>query len=272
MTIAIGAESAFARDRLSGTSRTNVIDRWIYVFTAASFLAIVLAGFVPDSVAKVAAIHAGQRPPFPLVLHIHAVLMGSFLLLLLGQTVLVATGRRAWHMQLGVAAIVLTPAIVITGFILVPTIYHAAWNAAQSAPPAARQHLQGAIPILDDIFLLQLRSGILFSIFMWIALRARNRDAGLHKRLIFLAVASVLGAGVIRIDWLPTTFPHKAYSMDFFTLLSVAPMFIWDLVRNRGVHRAWLVWAAFYVPLTVATYWLWDSPLWHATTRHIMGV
>jgi hypothetical protein len=270
MTIAIGAESAF--DRLSGASRTNVIDRWIYVFTAASFIAVVLAGFVPDSVAKLGAIHAGQRPPFPLVLHVHAVLMGSFLLLLLAQTVLVATGRRAWHMQLGIAAMVLTPAIVITGFVLVPTIYHATWNAAQSGPPALRQNFQRAIPIIDDIFLLQLRGGILFSILMWIALRARRRDAGLHKRLILLAVTAVLGAAVNRLDWLPTGFPRDTYSLDFFTLLPVAPMFIWDLIRNRGVHRAWLVWAAFYVPLTVATYWLWDTPFWHATARHIMGV
>jgi hypothetical protein len=272
MTIAIGAESAFPRDRLSGSSRTNVIDRWIYVFTAASFVAVVLAGFVPDSLAKVAAVNAGQRPPFPLVLHVHAVFMGSFLLLLLAQTILVATGRRAWHMQLGIAAMVLTPAIVITGFILVPTIYHAAWNAAQSAPPASRQHFQSAIPVLDDIFLLQLRGGLLFSILMWIALRARSRDAGLHKRLILLAVTAVLGAAVNRLNWLPIGFPRDAYSLDFFTLLAVVPMFIWDLTRNRGIHRAWLVWAAFYVPFTVATYWLWDTPFWHATARHIMGV
>jgi len=272
MTIAIGAESALARDHLSGAFRTNVIDRWIYVFTAASFLAVVLAGFVPDSLAKVAAIKAGQHLPFPQVLHVHAVLMGSFLLLLLTQTVLVATGRRAWHMQLGLAAMVLTPAIVITGFVLVPTIYHQAWNATQSGPLASRQHFQSAMPILDDVFLLQLRGGILFSILMWIALRARRRDAGLHKRLILLAVTAVLGAAVNRLDWLPTTFPRDTYSLDFFTLLPAAPMFIWELARNRGVHKAWLVWAAFYVPLTVATYWLWDTPLWHATARRIMGV
>ena len=163
MTIAIGAESALAHDHLSGASRTNVIDRWIYVFTAASFLAIVLAGFVPDSMEKVAAIHAGQRPPFPLVLHIHAVLMGSFLLLLLTQTVLVATGRRAGHMQLGVAGLVLTPLIVLTGFILAPTIYHSIWNAAQAAPPPVRQRLQATLPILEDILLLQIQAGILFS-------------------------------------------------------------------------------------------------------------
>src|SRR5438094_5053250 len=80
-------------DVLSGTPRAHAIDRWIYVFTAASFIAIVLAGFIPDSIGKVAAVQAGERPPFPLVLHFHAVLMGSFLLLLLAQTTLAATGR-----------------------------------------------------------------------------------------------------------------------------------------------------------------------------------
>src|ERR1700743_1752790 len=127
MTIAIGAESAFARDRLSGTPRAHAIDRWIYVFTAVSLIAVVLAGFIPDSIAKTAAVHAGQRPPFPLVLPIPAVLVASFLALLLGQTVRVATGRRALHMQLGVAALVLTPLIVLSGVILAPTIYHSIW-------------------------------------------------------------------------------------------------------------------------------------------------
>ena len=270
MTIAIGAESAF--DRLSGASRSNVIDRWIYVFTAASFIAIVLAGFVPDSFAKLAAIHAGQRPPFPLVLHVHAVLMASFLLLLLGQTILVATGRRAWHMQLGVAALVLTPMIVLTGFILAPTIYHSVWNAAQAAPPPAKQQLQGFLPILEDILLLQIQAGILFSIYMWIALRARSRDPGLHKRMILLAVTAVLGAAFDRIGWLPTTEPGSPLAMELYCALAVAPLFLWDVIRNRRIHRAWLIWAAFYVPCCVVAYSLWDTPFWHATARHIMGV
>ena len=166
MTIAVGAEAGFARDRLSGASRPNLIDRWIYVFTAASLIAVVLAGFIPDSIAKVAAMHAGQRAPFPLILHVHAVLMASFLLLLLGQTVLVAIGRRSGHMQLGIAALGLTPLIVLTGVVLAPTIYHGAWNAAQAAPPAAKPQFQGLMSLLDDVLLLQLRSGIMFSIFI----------------------------------------------------------------------------------------------------------
>src|SRR3569623_3112177 len=86
------------------------IDRWSWAFTVALIVATVLAGFVPDSMTKVGLVEAGKRPPFPLVLHVHAALMGSWLLLLLTQTTLMATGRRALHMQLGLAAAVLAPA------------------------------------------------------------------------------------------------------------------------------------------------------------------
>ena len=74
-------------DLLSGTPRAHAIDRWIFVAMAAWFIAIVLAGFIPDSLMKIEMVRTGQRPPFPLVLHMHAVLMGSFLLLLLAPSV-----------------------------------------------------------------------------------------------------------------------------------------------------------------------------------------
>ena len=34
----------------------NAIDRWFYVFMAVFFIAITLTGFIPDSIAKLAAI------------------------------------------------------------------------------------------------------------------------------------------------------------------------------------------------------------------------
>lgn len=274
MAIATDALEAttFSQDHLSGASRTNVIDRWIYVFTAASFIAIVLAGFVPDSIARIAGIRAGALPPFPLALHFHAVLMGSFLLLLLGQTVLMAIDKRDWHMQLGIAAVVLIPALVVATLIAVPTIYHSYWNAAQTAPAAVRQQIQGFLPILDDILLLQLRVAVIFPVLMWVALRSRTRDPGLHKRLIFLATAPLLAAAFDRMHWLPTTMPSAAVGSDLYTLLAVSPLFVWDLARNRGLHRAYLCFAILYIPLTAVVYSVWNTPWWHATARHIMGV
>jgi hypothetical protein len=271
ITLDIPEGVAVSRGRLSGTPRTNVIDRWIYVFTAASLIAIVLAGFLPDSFAKVVAIDAGKRPPFPLMLHVHAVLMGSFLLLLLAQTILVATGRRNRHMQLGIAAMVLVPAMVISGFTIVPTTYHIAWDAAQIGSSAAKLQLEDRLRALDNILLIQFR-GALFPVLIWIALRSRTKDPGLHKRMIFLAITTVLAAAIDRLHWLPTTMPNSLLATDLYTLLVFAPMFIWDLIHNRGLHRAYLIWAALFLPVSAVIYGFWNTQIWHATARHIMGV
>ena len=259
-------------DVLSGTPRAHAIDRWIFVFMAAWFIAIVLAGFIPDSLMKIAAVEAGERPPFPLVLHAHAVLMGSFLLLLLAQSWLMANGKNAQHMRLGMAAMVIAPALVIVGFVLAPTMYHMLWEGAQAAPPGKREEMQFALGIWENILLLQIRIGILFSFFIAVALMARGQNAGMHKRMMFLATAMALPAGIDRIPWLPHTMPASPLSADLYTLAAISPMLVWDVVRNRRVHRAYWVCLAAYVPFMIAVHGLWDTAWWHQTARMIMGV
>jgi hypothetical protein len=260
-------------DVLSGTPRAHALDRWIFVVMAAWFIAIVLAGFIPDSLQKIGAVQTGQRPPFPIVLHIHAVLMGSFLLLLLAQSVLMATGRSAQHMRLGLAGMVLAPALVVAGFVLAPTMYHMLWAGAQAAPPGAqRDGMEFALGIWENILLLQIRIGILFPLFLAIGLKARGRNAGMHKRMMFLGTVMALPAGIDRIPWLWSTMPVNPISADIFTLLAIAPMFAWDVIRNRSVHPAYAIWLAVNIPFVIALQLLWDTPGWHATARQIMGV
>ena len=259
-------------DVLSGTPRAHAIDRWIYVFMAAWFIVIVLVGFIPDAMMKVAMVKAGARPPFPPVLHVHAVLMGSFLLLLLAQTWLMATGRRALHMQLGVLGIVLAAALVVAGFVLAPTMYHQVWGGAHFGPPAVREALAPVVPIVENVLLLQIAAGVMFAVFITIALMARGRNAGLHKRMVILAIAVPLAAAIDRMGWLPSTMPALPISTDLYVLLAVAPMFIWDVIRNRRVHEAYLIWFPAFVAVSAATNLLWDKPWWHATAQRIMGV
>ncbi|MEO8547855.1 MAG: hypothetical protein ABI422_05745 [Sphingomicrobium sp.] len=259
-------------DVLSGTPRAHAIDRWIYVFTAASFVVITLTGFIPDSVMKVGMVQSGARPPFPIVLHMHAVLMGSFLVVLLAQTWLMATGRKALHMQLGVAAFVLAPALVLVGAVLAPTMYHETWYALRVAPPAQRGQLQDLLSFKENILLLQMRIGLLFPLFLTIGLRARGANAGLHKRMMILAPAMALPAGIDRIAWLPTTMPASPLATDLYILLAISPMLVWDLVRNRSVHRAYWLWLAFVVPTILFVNAVWDTPWWHATAKQILGV
>ena len=254
------------------SSFAQAVDRWIYVFMAASFVAYTLAGFIPDSLAKIAAVEAGQRPPFPLALHAHAVLMGAFLMLLLAQSVLAATGRLQYHRALGIAAFVLGPALVVVGLILVPTMYHQVWDAAQSAPPDVRPMIEQGLREFDNIMLIQIRVGVLFPIFLAIALTARKSDPGLHKRMMFLAVAVALPAAFDRMTWLPTSLPGNALTVELYPILAIAPMFLWDLVRTRRVHKAYVIWALVSLPAAILVHSLWDSEWWHAMAPQLVGV
>jgi hypothetical protein len=258
-------------DVLSGTPRAHSIDRWIFVAMAAWFIAIVLVGFIPDAIGKVQAVQTGQRPPFPLILHMHAVLMASFLLLLLAQSLMMATGRCELHKKVGIAAFVLVPALVVVGIILAPTIYRQVADFAQSGPPKLRPEMQGRLLALENILLLQLHAGILFGVLVTMALLARRANSGFHKRMVFLATAIPLAASIDRMDWLPNTFPGSPMSTDGYILLAVAPLLLWDVIRNKRVHEAYLVWAAIYLPASLIMYRLWDTPWWHATARQILG-
>src|SRR5436305_7018987 len=222
------------------------------------FNVIVLVGFIPDAMMKVAMVKAGARPPFPPILHVHAVLMGSFLLLLLAQTWLMATGRKAFHMQLGVLGMVLAAALVIVGFILAPTMYYQVWGGATFGPPPVRQALAPVLPILENILLLQIAAGTMFALFIAIGLAARNRDAGLHKRMVILAIAVPLGAAIDRMNWLPSTMPTSPLATDLYVLLAVSPMFIWDVIRNRRMHEAYLIWLPVFVAVTAVVNLAWD--------------
>ncbi len=258
-------------DVLSG-DRAAFIDRWIYVFTAATFILYVLAGFIPDSLGKIAAVQAGQRPPFPLVLHIHAALMGSYLLLLLTQTSLVATGRVAQHRRLGTVGAVLAAALVVVGFVLIPTIYHQVSGGLQAAPPPVKAQLLALVAFLENVMLLQIRIGFVFAILVFLGVSARATDPGFHKRMMILSIASALPAAFDRITWIPTTLPARPISSDLYVLMAIAPMFLWDVYRNRRVHRAYWVFLAVAAPFTIAVHALWDTPFWHATVKRIMGV
>lgn len=255
-----------------GRASAAGIDRWIFVFMAVWFIAIVLTGFIPDSLARIAAIEAGQRPPFPLAAHAHAISMGSFLLLLLAQSSLMALGKDAYHRQLGMAAFVIVPAMIIAGFILAPTLYHLLWGAMQAAPPEAKAEAEAVIAGFDNIVLLQLRAGILFAIFVTIGLRARKTDAGMHKRMMFLSVAPALPAAFDRMAWLWTTLPETPVGPDVWTVFAILPMLAWDVVRNGRIHRAYWLWFGISAPFALFVHSAWDTPWWHETARALMGV
>ena len=262
----LGSESAKPKPLI------HFVDRWIFVMMAVYLIAIVLVGFIPDSLQKIAAVDAGQRPAFPLAMHVHAVLMGGWLLLLLTQTTLMVTGRKALHMQLGVLGMVLAPALVIAGVVLVPTNIGAFLEFAEGAPPEVQEQVGFFTHFMTNIALIQFRAGFCFLVLVALALAYRKRDAGLHKRLIILATIVPMPAAFDRMTFLPHTLPESPLTVELWPLLAIAPMFLWDLYRQGTIHRAYWIYAALMVPTAIAVNLLWDSPWWLKTGGGLIGV
>lgn len=246
----------------------HAIDRWIYVFMAAWFIAITLVGFVPFTIDRIAANRAGTKPPFPPILHVHAVVMSLFLLLLLTQAILIANGRIRRHQWLGRAAFVLVPLIVVVMILLVRTTYDVGLSFAQTAPPHIREKLLKGLTH-DNTLLFEIREIVLFPIFMFIALKARRNDPDLHKRMMFLSTAVILLAATNRIPWLPKL-TRPPLSADLYVLLILSPMFIWDVIRLRRVPKAYLIWGSVSALCSIPVYMLWGTPWWFATVPDLM--
>lgn len=248
------------------------IDRWLYVIVATLFVATALVGFVPASIFKVAAMQAGERPWFPPVAHVHALLMGFWLLLLLLQAWLMATGRRALHRKVGPVSLAVVPAMVVAGAMLVTATHQQLAAALAAAPPT-----EGGFRLLANadsarnILLSQIRMGVVFVACVAWALAVRRTDSGVHKRLMFLGTATLLPPAFARIAFLPNTLPDSSLAQDMYTLLWISPMLLWDLYRQRTLHKAYLIWLSFYAPLSIAVLWLWGHPAWLALAPRIVG-
>ena len=270
-SVNLAADDIRATANVPSSSLVTLIDRWIFVFMAVLLITVTLAGFVPDSLMKIGMVEAGKRPPFPLVMHLHAVAMGSWLLLLLAQTSLMATGRRAGHRQLGLTAMVLAPAVVVIGVVLAPTMYQQLWNSVHAMPGGPDANGLQQVAIRGNIALIQIQIGVVFAIVVTLAVRARKRDLATHKRLMVLAPIVAMPAAVDRITWLPATMPGSPLSPELYILLLAAPIFVWDLYRLGRVQRAYGIWLALVLPTGLLVNVLWNTPWWQRTVPWLMG-
>jgi hypothetical protein len=256
--------------RASAGTFARIADRWIYVWMAALFVVTALVGFIPDSLNILAAVEAGQRPPLPPVLHAHAVVMAAWLLLVLTQTSLVATGRTAQHRKLGLVGMVLAPLLAV----MMIAVTRSAWSMLAAVPPGAMpaEALAGTKSFIANLLLEQIRTVAVFSALITWALVVRKRDPQTHKRLIILATLIPLPAAIDRMTWLPGTLPDSPISVWLYSLLWLLPVLVYDVVRRGRVHRAYVIGIALNVPFVLASYLLWGTAWWQAAAPTLIGV
>ena len=213
----------------------RVNDRPLYLLAAVIFPLIVLAGFARTYYLK----GAFATPALPsLLVHVHGIIMTSWVVLFIVQVTLVARRRTKVHQRLGIAGAGL--AVLVFVFGIVTAIYAAARfvNNPSLLPAADPPPLPFLIIPFGDM--------VIFAILITAALYYRKR-LDIHKRLMLLAAINLLTPAIARI---PLEFIIKGGPLAFFGLtdLVLVGFVAFDTIRHRRLHPAFL-WGGLFLIL-----------------------
>lgn len=222
--------------------------------------AVVFAGFAPTYYFR-PIVHAFRYPggqvvssTLPLLIHVHALVSTTWLLLLIVQTSLVAANRVDLHRKLGVAGVAIGTALVGLGVLTALRGAKEGWN------PGGRFY--------DSIGFLAVTLGdlLLFSAFVAAALYYRRRSDW-HKR--FMLLGTLAGLMWPAITRMPFVAPHPVRMFGLLVALVVA-LPVHDYVARRRLHPV-SAWGAIGIlmsfPLRVA---VGNSATWHHLASRII--
>jgi hypothetical protein len=208
--------------------------RWFYPLLALAISSTLYWGFYYTYFGPV---FGGQYPEVSPAIHVHGWSFFLWYLLFPLQAVLMATGRRRLHFALGGVSVGLAAVMTFTGLLV--------------ASVRIDQGLSTPDPDEFTAFWKHFGQLIFYSLLLFVgfyaaAIANRNRPE-IHKRLMIIASASALPAGMFRIIvglsgfyWLqtpPWVMPAAFFLPCIFILLGI----LYDLTAFRSVHRVYLI-------------------------------
>jgi hypothetical protein len=200
-------------------------DRFFYIGASLAVITAVFVGFAPTYYLK-GYFHAA---PLPLLVHVHGLVFTSWILLFLAQTSLIAGRRIDLHRRLGVGGAVLAGLLVVIGLTTAIVSTRRNFGAGNAT---ALTFL--AIPFGDML---------VFGVLAAAGLYYRRRS-DVHKRLMFLATISLLGAAFVRWPLAIVSSGPRAFFAT--TDLFIVAALIHDLVSERRVHPA-TIWGGLFI-------------------------
>ena len=213
-------------------------DRRLYLVAAILFPTIVVIGFARTYYLK----FAFDNPPMQsLLVHVHGLLMTTWVVFFIVQVFLIRTKNARTHMKLGMLGIALAIAVIVAGFFtLVASLKFGSPSTPPNVPPVAF----AAVPFFDLIVFATIFAGAIY-------FRKRPAD---HKRLMLLTAVNFLPPALGRF---PVTSLQALGPLFFFgvpTLLAIG-LLIFDTWRNRKLNRVFLVFSVIMIvsyPLRIA--------------------
>jgi hypothetical protein len=187
------------------------------------------------------------------IVHVHAVVFTAWMLLLVAQTSLAASGRTDIHRRLGIAGMVLAPAIFILGVVVATEMLRRL----------------STVPGIDSsvIYAVALSEIAGFIVPTLFAFRLRKRSA-YHKRLIMIGTAAMMTAGFGR--WPVHALLHKPLPAMLCTFSLLLLMIAYDLATMRKVHRATALGSAWVVCMEIGAIAVSTTASWHQLTDGLL--
>jgi len=189
---------------------------------------------------------------FLLIIHLHALAYGSWLLLLAVQVLLVRTKRLALHRRLGFAALVLVPLMLVLG-------------------PAAVISQVASNPYMPDRWIAWMSVQFTNTIGCVVLLAlgfAMRRDPAAHKRLMLMGTIAVTEPGFGRIWEAPLTawWGEGYLALYVSTYIGAVVLMLgvglFDLVTRGRWHPAYIGAALWIVANEALAMWLFHQPFW----------
>ena len=217
----------------------------------------ILGGFVPEIVAHV----AQHKPPFPLIIHFHAVTFVGWLAVLTAQVLLIRRRRADLHRKLGAAAMGLAGLMVVIGPATAFYMQRYHWGTPESDPPFL------AIQLTDILAFAVLAS----------AAFALRKDSSAHKRLILLATLYISDAGFARLfgddvhSLLGNGFWPLVATLYLANDLLIVGIGAYDLATRKRLHPAYAAGIAFIFAVQMTAVFLDRSPAWKPVALRLIG-
>ena len=269
-----------ARGAKSARSAKSATTRMFYVWMAAACLLIAVVGFLPTYFVPMAQGHY-HAPP---MVHVHGIVLFSWVAFFLTQTWLVASGRTIDHRAWGVLGVSIVTAMV---FIVTAVVSLRIAQAQLPGQPAGVDHAVRAFAWVSI-------SGLLFLTPVFVLAIVYVRKPEIHKRLLLLMTIAMLGAPIARwflVFLAPAPDPNAPPPPAGLPVASAPPVFvsippalIGDLLlviamlydwRTRGrPHPAYLIGGAALLLVQLTVVPVAESPAWQAVATalgHLAG-
>jgi hypothetical protein len=198
---------------------------------------------------------------YPLIVHFHAVVFVSWLVVLTAQVLLIRRGRHDLHKQLGIAAMALAAAMIVLGPATAIAVQRASFGTPDSDPAFF------AIQFFDIVGF----AGLVIAAFL------QRGNSPAHKRLILLATLMISDAGFAR--WLGGPL-HGIFGNSFWPYmpgfylandLLIVGLGVYDLITRRRLHSAYIAGVVWIFAIQLLIGYLYTAPWWKVFVIHLIG-